>query len=89
MKHPPALLDLAKLVGLNDFKLKQGFRHLFGTTVFGYLQTCRMEQAQQLLSDRSLSIAEIAQRVGYASASQFCHAFKRYAGMKPSDYRRY
>ncbi|MBW4644241.1 MAG: AraC family transcriptional regulator [Goleter apudmare HA4340-LM2] len=87
LEHPPSLLELAKLVGLNDFKLKQGFRHLFGTTVFGYLQTCRMEQAQQLLSDRSLSIAEVAQRVGYASPSQFCHAFKQYIGMTPSNYR--
>ncbi|MEH2180207.1 AraC family transcriptional regulator [Nostoc sp.] len=52
LEHPPSLLELAKLVGLNDFKLKQGFRHLFGTTVFGYLRTCRMQQAQQLLRDR-------------------------------------
>ncbi|MHC5771005.1 MAG: AraC family transcriptional regulator [Nostoc sp.] len=88
LEHPPTLLDLARLVELNDFKLKQGFRHLFGTTVFGYLQTCRMEQAQQLLSDRSLTIALVAQRVGYASPSQFCHAFKRHFGMTPSDYRR-
>ncbi|MBN4000976.1 AraC family transcriptional regulator [Nostoc sp. LPT] len=87
LEHPPTLLDLARLVGLNDFKLKQGFRHLFGTTVFGYLQTCRMAQAQQLLSNRQLSIAEVAQRVGYASPSQFCHAFKRHVGMTPSIYR--
>jgi AraC family transcriptional activator of pyochelin receptor len=88
LQYPPTLLDLARQVGLNDFKLKQGFRHLFGTTVFGYLQTCRMEQAQQLLSDRSLSIAEVAQRVGYTSPSSFCHAFKRHVGMIPRDYRR-
>ncbi|MEH2290108.1 AraC family transcriptional regulator [Nostoc sp.] len=89
LEHPPSLLDLARLVGLNDFKLKQGFRHLFGTTVFGYLQTCRMERARQLLNgDRELSIAEVAHHVGYASPSQFCHAFKRYIGMTPSNYRR-
>ncbi|MEH2253299.1 AraC family transcriptional regulator [Nostoc sp.] len=88
LKHPPSLLELARLVRLNDFKLKQGFRHLFGTTVFGYLQTCRMEQAKQLLSARELSIAEVAHYVGYASPSQFCHAFKRHVGMTPSAYRR-
>ncbi|WP_439566608.1 helix-turn-helix transcriptional regulator, partial [Gloeocapsopsis crepidinum] len=85
---PPSLLDLARQVGLNDYKLKRGFRYLFGTTVFGYLQTCRIKQAQELLCDRELSIAEIAHRVGYASASRFCDAFKRHMDMTPSAYRR-
>ncbi|AFZ30907.1 transcriptional regulator, AraC family [Gloeocapsa sp. PCC 7428] len=85
---PPSLLDLARQVGLNDYKLKRGFRYLFGTTVFGYLQTCRIKQAQELLCDRELSIAEIAHRVGYASASRFCDAFKRHMNMTPSAYRR-
>ena len=87
-EDPPSLLVLAKRVELNDFKLKQGFRHLFGTTVFGYVQTCRMKQAQLLLRDSALSVAAIAARVGYASQSQFCHAFKRHLGMTPSQYRR-
>jgi AraC family transcriptional regulator, transcriptional activator of the genes for pyochelin and ferripyochelin receptors len=86
--NPPSLMGLAKQVGLNDYKLKQGFRHLFGRTVFGYVHSCRMQQAQELLIDRNLSIATVAQRVGYASTSQFSHAFKRYLDMTPRDYRR-
>jgi AraC family transcriptional regulator, transcriptional activator of the genes for pyochelin and ferripyochelin receptors len=50
LKHPPSLSVLAHQVGLNDFKLRQGFRQLYGTTVFGYLHHCRMLQAQQLLA---------------------------------------
>ena len=86
--EPPSLLALARQVGLNDCKLKQGFRHLFGTTVFGYVHRCRMEAAKALLGDRDLNIAIVANRVGYASPSRFCHAFKRYTGLTPSDYRR-
>ncbi|MEM9807355.1 MAG: AraC family transcriptional regulator, partial [Cyanobacteria bacterium P01_D01_bin.56] len=86
--QPPSLLELARQIGLNDHKLKQGFRQLFDTTVFGYVQTCRMEQAQQLLSEGELSIANVAERVGYASPSRFCHAFKRNTGITPSKYRR-
>ena len=86
--NPPSLLELARQVELNDYKLKQGFRHVFGTTVFGYVQACRMEQAQRLLSDRDLNISNVAERVGYASPSRFCHAFKRHIGITPSDYRR-
>ncbi|MEM9809037.1 MAG: AraC family transcriptional regulator [Cyanobacteria bacterium P01_D01_bin.56] len=86
--QPPSLLELARQVELNDYKLKQGFRQLFDTTVFGYVQTCRMEQAQRLLKEHELSITTIAERVGHASPSQFCHAFKRHTGMTPSQYRR-
>lgn len=87
-EDPPSLMGLARHVGLNDFKLKQGFRYLFNTTVFGYVQSCRMKQAQELLCDRDLSIAEIAVRVGYASRSRFHNAFKRHMDMTPNDYRR-
>jgi len=88
LNNPPSLMNLARQVGLNDYKLKMGFRQLFGTTVFGYLQACRMEQAKQLLNERSLSVAGVAHAVGYASQSRFCHAFKRQFGMTPSTYRR-
>ncbi|MEH2047108.1 helix-turn-helix transcriptional regulator [Nostoc sp.] len=49
LQNPPSLLNLAKQIGLNDFKLKRGFREVFGTTVLGYVQSLRLEQAQQLL----------------------------------------
>lgn len=83
LQNPPSLMDLAHKVGLNDYKLKSGFRQVFGTTVFGYLQACRMEQAKHLLVERQLSIAAIAHAVGYASQSRFCHAFKQRYGMTP------
>lgn len=85
---PPSLMGLAREIKLNDCKLKQGFRYLFGTTVFGYVHHCRMEEATKLLSQKDLSITYIAQKVGYASPSRFCHAFKRSQGMTPSTYRR-
>jgi len=83
IQNPPSLMDLARQVGINDYKLKSGFRQIFGTTVFGYLQTCRMERAKQLLAEQQLSIAAIAHVVGYASQSRFCHAFKQRYGMTP------
>lgn len=85
--NPPSLLDLARQVGLNDYKLKQGFRQVFGTTVFGYLNAYRMKQAQQLLAEQTLSVAGVAQRVGYTSQSRFCDAFKRQFGVSPRAYR--
>lgn len=87
LSNPLTLVELARQAGLNDFKLKRGFRQLFGTTVFGCLQTHRMELAKQLLAEGNLSIAAIAHQVGYASQSRFCDAFKRQFDMIPSFYR--
>ncbi|AVH72818.1 helix-turn-helix transcriptional regulator [Nostoc sp. 'Lobaria pulmonaria (5183) cyanobiont'] len=88
LPNPPSLLDLASQIGLNDFKLKRGFREVFGTTVLGYVQSLRLEQAKQLLIDTNLTIAEIAYQVGYESISHFGYLFKRQFGITPREYRK-
>lgn len=85
--NPPSLKELARKVGLNDRKLKQGFKQLFGTTVFGYLYNYRMVQAQQLLTDSNLSIAQIATRVGYSNPEAFSTAFRRKFAQSPKSYQ--
>ena len=87
LAHPPSLAGLAKLVGLNDYKLKVGFRQILGTTVFGYLRELRMQHAKDLLATRALSIVEIARAVGYASETSFSAAFKEKFGVPPTIYR--
>jgi AraC-like DNA-binding protein len=87
LEEPPSLLALARHVGLNDFKLKRGFRQVFGTTVFGYVRDQRMAQARQLLEQQRLNVTEVACAVGYANPSQFAAAFKRKFGVNPASYR--
>jgi AraC-like DNA-binding protein len=84
IENPPSLIHLAQLVGLNDYKLKLGFRQVFGTTVFGYLRTHRMEQARQLLAKQNSTVSEVARLVGYSSLSRFNTAFKQQFGVSPS-----
>jgi len=84
--HPPSLIELARLVGINDCKLKAGFRQVFGTTVFGYLHECRMERSRQLLESGEMTVTEAAQAVGFVSRGHFAAAFKRRFGMNPSVY---
>ena len=84
MAHPPSLQQLAERVGIGDYKLKQDFRMAFGTTVFGYLRSHRLEQARQLLTNRTMNVSEVAQLVGYSSLSKFTAAFKRQFGVLPS-----
>lgn len=85
--NPPSLLELARQVRLNDYKLKVGFRQVFGTTVFGYLRDYRMEQARQLLQDTQLSLANIAYAIGYDCPTSFSTAFKKRFGVNPRAYR--
>ena len=84
MADPPSLLQLAEQVGIGDYKLKQDFRTAFGTTVFGYLRSHRLEQARQLLATRTVNVSEVAQLVGYSSLSKFTAAFKKQFGVLPS-----
>jgi AraC-like DNA-binding protein len=86
MQSPPSLLSLARYVGLNDFKLKKGFRQVFGNSVFGCLHEHRMNQARRMLQDSNKSIKEISYAVGYKNAHSFSDAFKKYYGVRPSSY---
>jgi AraC-like DNA-binding protein len=84
---PPSILTLARQVGLNDFKLKQGFRACFGTTVFGYLREYRLEQARLLLTDGQLNVQQVARAIGYTHIGHLAAAFKRKFGVNPKEYQ--
>lgn len=84
---PPTLSGLAKEIGMNECKLKQGFKETFETTVFGYLTQLRMTLAMQSLRDTDKTIKEIAYELGYSSPQHFSHAFKKQFGKTPNFVR--
>lgn len=77
------LVELAHMVGINQTKLKSGFKQLFGTTVFGYLTDIRMEKAKHLILNENMYIGEVADLVGYQHPYHFAAAFKRKFGYSP------
>ncbi|WP_456312275.1 helix-turn-helix domain-containing protein [Pseudomonas shirazensis] len=85
--HPFTIIELARKVGVNQTKLKEGFKSVFGDTVFGYLQEIRMNKARHYLSDTTLSIQEISHLSGYQNVSNFSIAFKRIFGYPPTTLR--
>ncbi|MBE7103708.1 helix-turn-helix transcriptional regulator [Bacillus cereus] len=85
MDSPPSLLELAKKVDLNDYKLKLGFKELFGTSAFAYLREKRMEQAMLLLLSGTSNVTETAVAVGYNNVSHFSESFKKKYGINPSE----
>lgn len=85
--NPPTITQLSKLVNLNEYKLKKGFKEIFGTTVFGYIHSNRMNLAKRLLLDTNMSAKEIAYETGYSSPQHFSKAFKKEFGNTPDSIR--
>jgi len=81
---PWTISELARKVGLNEKRLKIGFRIVYGQPIHRYLQRQRLEQARTLLSEQGLSVTEASLAVGYANPSYFAYLFKREYGCSPS-----
>lgn len=88
LSHTPRLDQLAEQLGVNEKRLTRAFRECLEMTVFEYLRDQRMQVAQRLLAQTALSIVTISQEVGFASAANFSTAFREYAGVSPSAFRR-
>jgi AraC family transcriptional activator of pyochelin receptor len=82
LPHPPGLDRLAAQVGINTRKLTNGFRQIFGNSVFGWLQEYRLQQAHRMLSTEEANVATIAYRVGYSPA-HLSIAFRKRFGISP------
>lgn len=87
LNAPPSILELSREVGINDYKLKCGFKEVFNQTVYGYLFDYKMELARKLLLDTDKTIVEVAYECGYDYASHFTNAFKRKYGISPKECR--
>ncbi|WP_020533972.1 helix-turn-helix domain-containing protein [Flexithrix dorotheae] len=85
VENPPGLSELARHVGMNEYKLKRGFKEMFQTTAFGFLSNFRLELALKSLLDTQKTISEIAYQLGYASPQHFSAAFKKKFGVPPSQ----
>ncbi|AFC30602.1 AraC family transcriptional regulator [Paenibacillus mucilaginosus 3016] len=88
MANPPSLIELSRMIGLNDNKLKMGFKELYGTTVFGYLREKRLEKAYLLLQLGDLNVNETSLTVDYSNPSSFSEAFRHKYGVNPGNLRR-
>jgi len=82
-----SLAILVRLSGLNSYKIKTGFKALYGHSVFEYIRLLRMKHAQALLLDGSHNISEIAALVGYEHVQHFSTAFKKHYGVPPGKYK--
>ncbi|RFN59121.1 AraC family transcriptional regulator [Marixanthomonas ophiurae] len=86
MAEPPTLQELADQINLPINKLKEGFKQIYGDSVFSFLFDYKMEVARQLLATGSHNVNEVGLKVGYSAASHFISAFKKKYGTTPKKY---
>jgi AraC-like DNA-binding protein len=86
MSEPPSLQELALEIGLNLKKLKEGFKQIYGDTVYSFLFDYKMEHARKLLESNQFNVNEVGSQVGYSTASHFIAAFKKKFGTTPKKY---
>lgn len=87
-KDLPPLRDLALQFGTNTFKLKYGFKELYGTSVFRFLRNERLRKAKILVQGGNQSFKTIAYLCGFKSVPTFTNTFKSEFGITPTELRK-
>ena len=86
MSEPPSLQELSTEIGLSLKKLKEGFKQIYGDTVYGFLLDYKMEYARRLLESNKHNVNEVGSKIGYSTSSHFIAAFKKKFGTTPKKY---
>lgn len=84
-------LDVAHLASqseLSPFHFSRAFKHSTGETPGAWLTRLRMERAERLLRDGRMSVAQVAQSVGYSGTAPFTRAFRSRFGVTPREHLR-
>jgi AraC-like DNA-binding protein len=82
---PPKIEALAKMSMMSATRLKTGFKQLYGTGIYTYYQTVRLQKAKEMLLSRRYSIRETAGAVGFHNTANFSTAFKKQFKILPSQ----
>lgn len=86
LDNPPVLKELSEISGLTEYKLKEGFKQVYGTTVYGFVLDKKLEVAREKLETGEMQVKEIAFEVGYENPSHFIAAFKKKYGITPKQF---
>lgn len=82
---PPTIDELSKLVTMSATKLKKNFKEMYGSGIYTYYQTMRLQKAKELLLSGKYNVKETAHAVGFNNAANFSTAFKKQFHTLPSE----
>jgi len=84
----PSAKELAQFFGTNEFKLKEGFRHFFNTSIYQFYNEERLKKAYSLIQKTDFPLKEIAFMSGFNDYVNFSKAFKKKYHFSPSQLKR-
>ena len=79
--------QLSQKFQISATALKKCFHGVYGSSIYAWLRTYRLQSAQKMLLETELQIAEIARRIGYENPNKFAAAFKKEYGKSPTEFR--
>jgi AraC-like DNA-binding protein len=84
----PDIATIARGMTLSVSTLKRHFKMMFGKSIYEYYLELKMERAKQLLTDRNLSVNDVANMLEYEKVSCFIDMFKKHYGHSPGAMRK-
>jgi AraC-like DNA-binding protein len=83
-----SISQISREMQVSPTRTKQTFREAFGCGIIAYFNQLKVWQAKRLLSDLSLTVEQVSDRLGFANAAYFTRVFSQHAGETPTDFRR-
>ena len=81
----PSIKEIARLFGTNDFKLKDGFRYFFHTSVYKFYTEQRLKRAYLMIEQTDIPLKNISFMNGFNSYPNFSKSFKKQFGLSPKE----
>ncbi len=87
LKSPPTIKQLSKQIDLSEYKLKEGFKKIYGSTLFTFLLDYKLDLSKKLLKNKNMNVQDVAYEIGYDNPSHFISAFKKKYDVTPKKFR--
>ena len=85
-KNPPTIKQLCEKFSISEYHLKEGFKEVYNSTIYGYLLDKKLEFALHKLEQNQQMVKDISFEIGYENPSHFISAFKKKYGLTPKQY---
>jgi AraC-like DNA-binding protein len=84
----PSLKELSKYFGTNEYKLKDGFRHFFNTSIYKFYTIERLKRAFLMIQQTTIPLKNIAAMNGFTDYPNFSKSFKKQFEISPNEVAR-
>lgn len=84
--NPPSTKEIAQEISLQEYRLKEGFKKVYGLSVAKYILDYKLQKSKETLMQGHKTVKQIANELGYENPSHFIDAFKRKYQITPKQF---